>query len=108
MVCTVKRAIADERVSFHMDESPAEGTLFGIPYNFERPTLKRLLSSYWQPGKGMLVETPFGIGYSLNFANWRSWVLVGVAGFLFYQERSGKGEDADEDEDEIVEVLVEE
>ena len=71
------------------------GELFGIPYNFERPSIGRLLSAYWNPGEGMLVEKPFGIGYTLNLANWRSWIVVGVAALLFVQERSDDGEETD-------------
>jgi hypothetical protein len=82
-------------------EKPASGEMFGVPYNFERPSLSRMLSSYWQPEEGMLVEKPFGIGYTLNLANWRSWVVVAVA--LLLHERSG-GET--EEEAEPVEVLV--
>ncbi|WP_435196471.1 DUF5808 domain-containing protein [Natronomonas sp. EA1] len=87
-----------------MADKPQSGELFGIPYNFERPSLGRLLSSYWQPDEGMLVEKPFGIGYTLNLANWRSWVVLAVAGALFYQQRKG-GEEGEE-ESEPVEVLV--
>jgi len=91
-----------------MDDKPQSGELFGIPYNFDRPSLRRLLSSYWQPGDGMLVEKPFGIGYTLNLASWRSWVVLAVAGLLLYSERSGEdGEAADPDDDsEPVEVVV--
>lgn len=90
-----------------MVEKPQSGELFGVPYNFERPSLKRLVSSYWQPGDGMLVEKPFGIGYTLNLANWRAWIVLAVAGALLYQERRGSGEALDEDtEDEPVEVVV--
>ncbi|MES3161784.1 MAG: DUF5808 domain-containing protein [Halorubrum sp.] len=95
-----------------MDEKPSSGEILGIPYNFERPSLGRLLSSYWQPGKGMLVEKPFGIGYTLNLANWRSWVVLAVAGGLYYQQASsgagtsgGESENADAD-DGPVEVIV--
>jgi hypothetical protein len=87
-----------------MSEKSQSGELFGIPYNFERPSMSRLLSSYWQPGDGMLVKKPFGVGYTLNLANWRSWVVVLVAGGLLYQERQSGGET--EDEDESVEVVV--
>lgn len=87
-----------------MTEKPNSGELFGIPYNFERPELRRLVSTYWQPGEGMLVEKPFGIGYTLNLASWRSWIVLAVAGLLVYQERSGGPEDGEEP----VEVLVDE
>ncbi|ADJ14282.1 DUF5808 domain-containing protein [Halalkalicoccus jeotgali] len=90
-----------------MAEKPDSGTLFGMPYNFERPSVGRLLSAYWQPGKGMLVEKPFGVGYTLNLASWRSWIVLLVAAGLLYNERSGtaEGEETDEDE-EPVEVIV--
>ena len=83
--------------------SDSSGSLFGIPYNFETPSVGRLLSSYWEPGEGMLVEKPFGVGYSLNLANWRSWVVLGVAGLLLYQERAGES-----DTDDPTELIVEE
>ncbi|MFC7047055.1 DUF5808 domain-containing protein [Halobacteriaceae archaeon GCM10025711] len=90
-----------------MADKPATGEIFGVPYNFERPSLRRLLSSYWQPGKGMLVEKPFGIGYTLNLANWRSWIVVLLVGALVWQERSGK-RDVETEDSEPVEVLVDE
>ncbi len=89
-----------------MADQPTSGELLGIPYNFEKPSLRRLLSSYWQPGEDMLVKKPFGIGYTLNLANWRSWVVLAVAGLLFYLEQSGGSENGDEDDEEPVEVIV--
>ena len=86
-----------------MVEKPQSGELFGVPYNFERPSVGRLLSSYWQPGEGMLVQKPFGIGYTLNLASWRSWVVLLVAGAMLYLERGGDG---DVEESEPVEVVV--
>ncbi len=90
-----------------MADKPPTGELLGIPYNFERPSLRRVLAAYWQPGEGMLVKKPFGIGYSLNLANWRSWVLLGVAGALLWHERGSDDEAIDVEGDEPVEVLVE-
>ena len=87
-----------------MADQPASGELFGIPYNFEKPSLRGLLSSYWQPGEEMLVKKEFGIGYTLNLANWRSWVVLAIAGALLWQEQ-GSSEDADA-KDEPVEVVV--
>jgi hypothetical protein len=94
-----------------MADQPASGELFGIPYNFEKPSLRGLLSSYWQPGEEMLVKKEFGIGYTLNLANWRSWIVLGIVGALLYQERSGSEAEQTEpseesDEDEPVEVVV--
>ena len=91
-----------------MAEKPRSGSMFGIPYNFVPPKLRKLVTSYWQPGKGMLVEKPFGVGYTLNLASWRSWVALAVVGALLWNERSGgrggRGEDVDVEEP--VEVVV--
>lgn len=88
-----------------MVDKPQSGELFGIPYNFERPSVGRMLSSYWRPEEGMLVEKPFGIGYTLNLASWRSWIVLAVAGALFYHQRQSEETEA-LDEDEPVEVIV--
>ncbi len=91
-----------------MAEKPRSGSMLGIPYNFEPPKLRRLVTSYWQPGEGMLVEKPFGVGYTLNLASWRSWVALAVVGALVWHERSGGRGDAGEDfaDEEPVEVVV--
>ena len=90
-----------------MADKPTSGELFGVPYNFERPDLSRMLSSYWQPDEGMLVEKPFGVGYTLNLANWRSWVVLAVAGVMFWQQQNGGDEGgASGGRDEAVEVVV--
>ena len=91
-----------------MADKPQAGDLFGVPYNFERPSMRRLLQSYWQPGEGMLVEKPFGIGYTLNLANWRSWAVLLVAGGLLFLERESRESAAmaGEGDDGPVEVVV--
>ncbi|MEF8937707.1 DUF5808 domain-containing protein [Halobacteriaceae archaeon SHR40] len=91
-----------------MADKPSSGELFGVPYNFEKPSLRGLLSSYWRPGESMLVKKPFGIGYSLNLANWRSWIVLAIVGALLYQEKSGDDEEeyAEDADDEPVEVIV--
>jgi hypothetical protein len=53
----------------------------------------------------MLVEKPFGIGYTLNLASWRSWVVLLVAGAMLWQERQSE-EEAAEIEEEPLEVIV--
>ena len=87
-----------------MAEKSTRGELFGVPYNFERPSISRMLSSYWQPGEGMLVEKPFGVGYTLNLANWRSWIVLAIAGGLLWQQQNS-GDDSGTN-DEAVEVVV--
>ena len=85
-----------------MVDKPTSGRLFGVPYNFERPRMRRMVSTYWQPGEGMFVEKPFGIGYTLNLANWRSWVVLVLALGLWWQSQG-----AQRDEDDAVDVIVE-
>ena len=43
-----------------MSDKPQSGELFGIPYNFQKPSLGRMMSSYWQPDEGFwkLYGTP--------------------------------------------------
>jgi hypothetical protein len=89
-----------------MTDRPQSGELFGVPYNFERPSMKRLLSSYWRPDEGMLVEKPFGIGYTLNLASWRSWIVLLVAGALLWQEKGSKHESEEAEDEGPVEVVV--
>ncbi|QFU81512.1 DUF5808 domain-containing protein [Natronorubrum aibiense] len=89
-----------------MADKPTSGEILGVPYNFERPNFSSMLSAYWQPGEGMLVEKPFGVGYTLNLANWRSWVVVLVAGALLWQQEQGSSEESQDAEDEPVEVIV--
>ena len=89
-----------------MVDKPTSGEILGVPYNFERPSMGRMLSAYWQPGEGMLVEKPFGVGYTLNLANWRSWLVVLVAGALLWQQEKGGSEVEDTETDEPVEVIV--
>jgi hypothetical protein len=89
-----------------MADRPQSGEIFGVPYNFDRPSVRRLLSSYWQPDDGMLVEKPFGIGYTLNLANWRSWVALAVVGALLWHEGQSKSRDRADRDEEPVEVIV--
>lgn len=89
-----------------MADKPQSGEIFGVPYNFDRPSVRRLLSSYWQPDDGMLVEKPFGIGYTLNLANWRSWVALAVVGALLWQEGKSRSQGPRERDEEPVEVIV--
>jgi hypothetical protein len=89
-----------------MADKPPTGEIFGVPYNFEKPSFRRLVSSYWQPDEGMLVRKPFGIGYTLNLANWRSWVVLAVAGLLLFQQKRSGDATSEREDDEPVEVVV--
>jgi len=88
-----------------MADKPTTGSLLGVPYNFERPGLRRMLAAHVQPGEGMIVQKPFGIGYTVNLASWRTWVLLAVAGLLWYHERASQ-RSAEADDDADTEVLI--
>jgi hypothetical protein len=77
-----------------MADRPSTGELFGVPYNFDRPSINRMLKAYWRPDEGMLVEKPFGVGYTLNLANWRSWIVLAVAGALRWHEQKSESQAA--------------
>jgi phosphatidylglycerophosphatase A len=89
-----------------MADKPPTGEIFGIPYSFEKPSFRRLVSSYWQPDEGMLTRKPFGIGYTLNLADWRSWVVLAVAGLLLLQQKRSNDTTTGNEEDDPVEVVV--
>lgn len=89
-----------------MVDKPTSGEILGVPYNFERPSLGRMLSSYWKPGESMLVEKPFGVGYTLNMANWRSWIVVAVAAVLLWQQEQSRSAESAPEDDGPVEVIV--
>jgi hypothetical protein len=53
----------------------------------------------------MLVKKPFGIGYTINLASWRSWVVLLVVAGLLWHERQGDGPES-EVADDPVEVII--
>jgi uncharacterized membrane protein len=50
------------------EERTWHGTLFGIPYDFRRPTIERLRETFWNRDTArVLVPQAFGLGWSINF-----------------------------------------
>lgn len=50
------------------EERTWHGTLYGIPYDFRRPTFKRLRETFWNKETArVLVPQFFGMGWSINF-----------------------------------------
>jgi hypothetical protein len=66
-----------------------KGELFGtIPYDFERPSLRKLRETVWNPASDRItVPQAFGIGWTFNLAALRRrypaafWALVAFAGW---------------------------
>jgi hypothetical protein len=58
------------REQLHMppEERTWHGTLYGIPYDFRRPTIERLREAFWNKDTArVLVPQFFGMGWSINF-----------------------------------------
>ena len=57
-----------EQLQMSPEERTWHGTLFGIPYNFRRPTIERLRETFWNKDTvRVLVPQFFGMGWSINF-----------------------------------------
>lgn len=53
------------------------GRFLGIPYDWRWPTARRIAARLWHPGGPVFVPKVFGWGWTLNFANPRTWALIG-------------------------------
>ena len=57
-----------EQLQLPPEERTWHGTLFGIPYDFRRPTIERLRETFWNKETArLLVPQFFGMGWSINF-----------------------------------------
>jgi hypothetical protein len=56
-----------------------QGRALGVmPYDFRLPTVAKVLRRLYQPGGPMFVPKVFGAGWTLNFANRRTWYVIGA------------------------------
>ena len=57
-----------EQLQLPPEERTWHGTLYGIPYDFRRPTIERLREAFWNKKTAqVLVPQVFGMGWSINF-----------------------------------------
>ncbi|MBV9120643.1 MAG: hypothetical protein JOZ39_08030 [Chloroflexi bacterium] len=50
-----------------------------VPYDFRRPTMRRLISAIWAPeNPRLLSDTAFGVGWTINFAQLPRTLLSGT------------------------------
>ncbi|HVB62210.1 MAG TPA: DUF5808 domain-containing protein [Ktedonobacteraceae bacterium] len=50
------------------EERTWQGKVFGIPYDFRRPTMERLRATFWNADSASLfVPKAFGMGWDINF-----------------------------------------
>jgi hypothetical protein len=57
-----------EQLQMPPEERTWHGTLYGIPYDFRRPTIERLREAFWNKDTSrVLVPNAFGMGWSINF-----------------------------------------
>ncbi len=63
----VIRAIR-EQLRLPPGERPWHGTIYGVPYDFRRPTAERLRATFWnEETTQLLVPQAFGLGWTINF-----------------------------------------
>lgn len=57
-----------EQLQMPPEERTWHGKLYGIPYDFRRPTIERLRETFWNKNTSrILVPHAFGMGWSINF-----------------------------------------
>jgi len=61
-----------------MKKPTPSGYFLRIPFDWRRPTLRRIRQRIWNPGGPMLSPKVFGWGYTLNLAHRASKWLVAV------------------------------
>lgn len=67
-IATLMGLAIREQLQMPPEERTWHGTLFGIPYNFRRPTIERLRKTFWNKDTArVLVPQFFGMGWSINF-----------------------------------------
>jgi hypothetical protein len=59
--------------------SDVQGHFLGLPYDFRRPTLRKIVQRCYQPAGPILVPKVWGAGWTLNLAHAGSWWLIGSA-----------------------------
>jgi uncharacterized membrane protein len=56
-----------EQLQMPKEQRTWHGTLFGIPYDFRRPTIERLRETFWnKETERVLVPRCFGMGWTIN------------------------------------------
>ena|SRR5205085_1473016 len=63
----VGAAIRDQ-LSRPPQERTWHGTIAGFPYDFRKPTVEKVRTTFWNPNDSrLLVPHAFGIGWTINF-----------------------------------------
>lgn len=62
-----------------MSRHDVQGRILGMPYDFRRPTWRKVASRMYAPGDSMLVPKVFGVGWTLNLAHRGSHLLIAAA-----------------------------
>ena len=67
-IVTLMGLAVREQLQMPPEERTWHGTLYGIPYDFRRPTIARLRETFWNKDTTrVLVPQVFGMGWSINF-----------------------------------------
>ena len=67
-IATLMGLAVREQLQMSPEERTWHGTLYGIPYDFRRPTIERLRETFWNKDTTrVLVPHVFGMGWTINF-----------------------------------------
>ena len=53
------------------------GRFAGMPYDFRRPTLRKMIDRVWDPQGPVFPPKVFGMGWTLNLARPAAWAFLG-------------------------------
>jgi hypothetical protein len=57
-----------EQLRLPPGERTWHGIIYGVPYDFRRPTVERLRATFWNENTTqLLVPQAFGVGWTINF-----------------------------------------
>jgi hypothetical protein len=79
LIAAAAGALVGAAVARELDK-PSEqrewhGEVGGVPYDFRRPNIDKLVRSAWDPNNPAVIVPPvFGIGWGVNFARVAEWI----------------------------------
>ena len=59
-----------------------QGRFLGMPYDWRRPTVRKVLDRIWDPNGAVFPPKIYGMGWTINFARPAAWAfLAGMTTF---------------------------
>lgn len=72
-----------------------QGTIAGVPYNFNVPSWGQIVGEYWNPDSNQILSPhAIGLGWGINFAALTQWIqeTFGEQGHTHLPDRSDRSE----------------